>query len=68
MNAKIASTEKNNTWILVELPRGRKLIGLKWVLKVKRDPIGKIVKHKARIVAKGYVQKQASTMKRFLLQ
>nr|GEU68731.1 putative reverse transcriptase domain-containing protein [Tanacetum cinerariifolium] len=32
-------------------------IGLKWVYKVKRDPTGKIVKYKARIMAKGYVQK-----------
>lgn len=28
-----------------------------WVFKLKRDPNGKIIKHKARIVAKGYVQK-----------
>ena len=58
MNDEIASIEKNNTWSLVEMPKGRKPIGLKWVFKVKRDPTGKIVKHKARIVAKGYVQKQ----------
>lgn len=57
MNAEIASIEKNNTWHLVELPRNRRPIGLKWVFKVKRDPEGKILKHKARIVAKGYVQK-----------
>lgn len=58
MKEELASIEKNNTWRLVELPKGRKPIGLKWVYKVKRNPTGKIVKYKARIVAKGYVQKQ----------
>lgn len=42
----------------MNLPNWRKPIGLKWVFKVKRYPTGDIVKHKARIVAKGYVQKQ----------
>jgi len=40
------------------LPRGCKAIGLKWVFKVKRDPTGKIVKYKARLIAKGYAQIQ----------
>lgn len=57
MNDEIASIERNKTWKLVEIPRNHKPIGLKWVFKVKRDPTSKIVKHKARIVAKGYVQK-----------
>lgn len=47
----------NATWDLIELPRGQRAIGLKWVFKVKRDELGNIVRHKARLVAKGYVQK-----------
>ncbi|GJZ80177.1 zinc finger, CCHC-type containing protein [Tanacetum coccineum] len=58
MKEELSSIERNNTWKLVELPKGRKAIGLKWVYKVKRDPNGRILKYKARIVAKGYVQKQ----------
>ena len=57
MGAEIASIKRNKTWSLVQLPRNRKPIGLKWVFKTKRDPTGRIMKHKARIVAKGYVQK-----------
>lgn len=34
------------------------MIGLKWVYKLKRDTNGKILKYKASLVAKGYVQKQ----------
>nr|GEU54259.1 zinc finger, CCHC-type [Tanacetum cinerariifolium] len=57
MDSELASIEKNNTWSLVNLPKNQKAIGLKWVYKVKRDPSGKILKYKERIVAKGYVQK-----------
>ncbi|KAF0933840.1 hypothetical protein E2562_019294 [Oryza meyeriana var. granulata] len=42
----------------VDLPPGHRPIGLKWVFKLKRDEQGAIVKHKARIVAKGYIQQQ----------
>jgi hypothetical protein len=41
---------------LVDLPHGHRLIGLKWVYKLKRDEQGAVIKHKARIVAKGYIQ------------
>jgi hypothetical protein len=46
----------NDTWSLVELPRGHRAIGLKWVYKVKCDENGGIVKYKARLIAKGYIQ------------
>lgn len=58
MENEIESVERNQTWRLTELPAGKKAIGLKWVYKVKKDASGKVVKHKARIVAKGYVQQQ----------
>jgi hypothetical protein len=39
--------------VAADLPKGQKVIGLKWVFKVKKDPSGRILKHKARLVAKG---------------
>lgn len=57
MNQEMEAVEKNRTWKLTELPTGRKAIGLKWIYKLKKDASGEVVKHKARIVAKGYVQK-----------
>lgn len=54
---EIASIEKNQTWVLVELPMGVKPIGLKWVFKMKRNPDGSVNKYKARLVAKGYMQR-----------
>ena len=56
MEEEMKSICDNHTWSLVELPRGHRPIGLKWVYKVKRDENGAIVKYKARLVAKGYVQ------------
>jgi len=57
MEAEMQSIEENKTWSHVDLPPGHKPIGLKWVFKVKRDEHGAIVKHKAHLVAKGYVQR-----------
>jgi hypothetical protein len=56
MKEELESIYRNETARLVKCPRGRKLIGVKWVLTVKRDAKGKIIKHKARLIAKGYSQ------------
>jgi hypothetical protein len=52
------AVEENRTWELVNLPRGHRAITLKWVFKLKRDEAGAIVKHKARLVARGFVQQE----------
>ena len=43
-------------WEDAVLPKGRTLVGCKWVFKTKRDQHGAITSYKARIVAKGYSQ------------
>lgn len=58
MKKEIEAVEQNKTWSLTTLPPGQKLINLKWVFKLKKDTAGNIIKHKARIVAKGYVQRR----------
>jgi hypothetical protein len=47
----------NGTWKLVKLPAGRKAIGSKWVLKIKRNADGSIERYKARLVAQGFSQR-----------
>nr|GEX87099.1 ribonuclease H-like domain, reverse transcriptase, RNA-dependent DNA polymerase [Tanacetum cinerariifolium] len=54
---------RNNTWELTTLPKGHKAIGLKWVFKTKKDANGNIIKHKARLVSKGYIQEHVIDFK-----
>nr|UBX54621.1 transposon Pol polyprotein [Lupinus angustifolius] len=56
MEEEIKMIEKNNTWELVDCPKDKDIIGVKWVHKTKLNPDGTIQKHKARLVAKGYSQ------------
>jgi hypothetical protein len=58
MMEELESIKENKTWTLVDLPRGHCLIGVKWIFKLKRDEHGDVIKHKSRLVAKGYVQRQ----------
>ena len=48
--------QKQNTWQLTNLPIGRKPITNKWVFVKKYDTNGKIIKYKARLVARGFSQ------------
>nr|GEY63362.1 copia-type polyprotein [Tanacetum cinerariifolium] len=56
MDMEIQSIERNETWTLTDLPIDVKCIGVKWVYKTKLNEKGKIDKHKARLVVKGYCQ------------
>lgn len=49
--------EINNTWELVEFPAHTKPIGVKWVFKLKYNVDGSIVRQKARLVARGFLQR-----------
>ena len=40
----------------MKLPEKCKLIGVKWIYKIKRDNSGEIIRYKARLVAKGFSQ------------
>jgi hypothetical protein len=42
---------------LVDLPKGRKAVGSKWVFKKKKNQEGRILEYKARLVAQGFSQK-----------
>jgi hypothetical protein len=57
MMEELRAIEENNTWELTELPSGRRANGLKWVFKVKKNKRGDVVRHKARLIVKGYAQR-----------
>ena len=59
MLEEMKAIEENETWELIDPPLGCRPIDLKWVYKVKRDKLGAIVKHKARLVARGFVQRES---------
>ena len=56
MEKKIKSIKVNEVWELVEVPKGKKTIGCKWVYKWKVDVDGSVERYKARLVAKDYSQ------------
>ncbi|CAL5356856.1 unnamed protein product [Camellia sinensis] len=59
MDEEIGSLHKNQTWELVQLPKGKKAIGCKWVHTKKEGIPGKDnIRFKARLVPKGYAQKE----------
>ncbi|GJQ71470.1 hypothetical protein Trydic_g10105, partial [Trypoxylus dichotomus] len=55
--SEIESLDENNTWELTELPDDRKSVQSKWIFKTKKDADGKVVKYKARLVAKALAVK-----------
>lgn len=56
LNEEIEGTKRNDTWELTTLPEVHKAIVVKWVYKTKTNHEGKVEKHKARLVTKGYNQ------------
>ena len=51
--------EKNHTWDLVDVPKDKDVITVKWIYKTKQVPDGNVHKHKARIVARGFTQQSS---------
>nr|GEX96557.1 ribonuclease H-like domain-containing protein [Tanacetum cinerariifolium] len=58
INNEIKALIRNNTWTITNLPIGRKTIDNKWLYKIKYKSTGQIDKFKARVVAKGFSQKE----------
>nr|GEU89672.1 retrovirus-related Pol polyprotein from transposon TNT 1-94 [Tanacetum cinerariifolium] len=58
MQEKLNEFERLEVWELVPRPHKVMAITLKWIYKVKLDELGGILKHKARLVARGYRQEE----------
>ena len=60
MDKEIVTLELNNSWTLTSLPPNKFLIGCKWVYRIKYNSDGTIERYKARLIAKGYTQKEVA--------
>ena len=58
MDLDIDSMYSNQVWELVDLPEGVKPIRCKWIYKRKRGADERVETYKARLVDKGYTQKE----------
>ncbi|KAJ9672284.1 hypothetical protein PVL29_025767 [Vitis rotundifolia] len=58
MHEEMKSLHKNNTYELMELPKGKKALKNKWALKRKPEPNRSQPKYKARLVVKGFGKKK----------
>ena len=58
MKEEMSSMASNEVWDLVKLPDNVKDIGCKKVFKTKKDSLGNIERHKVRLVAKGFTQRE----------
>jgi hypothetical protein len=56
MNENIEAIKMNKTWDLIDMLVDKSNIGVKWAFKKKVNEKGKVHKHKARMVAKGFSQ------------
>jgi len=58
MKYEMKSMSSNGVWDLEEIPKGAKTVGCKWVYKIKRDSRGNVERFKARLMAKGFTQRE----------
>ena len=57
MKSEMDSMYSNQVWTLVEAPKDVKPIGCKWVYKRKIGADGQVETYKARLMAKGFIQR-----------
>lgn len=55
MEEEMNSLYKNKTWTLVSRPNGQKVIGNKWIYKMKEGVLDvELARYKSRVIAKGF--------------
>ncbi|GKE23587.1 putative ribonuclease H-like domain-containing protein, partial [Tanacetum coccineum] len=51
MQEELLQFKLQKVWILVDLPKGKRAIGTKWIFRNKKDERGIVIRNKARLVA-----------------
>lgn len=58
MKEELEALAKNHVWDLVDASNGQAVIDNRWTFKLKRNVNGEIVRYKARLVARGFSQRE----------
>ncbi|GJZ26227.1 putative ribonuclease H-like domain-containing protein [Tanacetum coccineum] len=58
MQEELLQFKLQNVWVLVDLLKGHRAIGTKWVYRNKKDERGIVIRNKARLVAQGHTQEE----------
>nr|GEU40835.1 copia protein [Tanacetum cinerariifolium] len=58
MQEEFLQFKLQKVWVLVDLPKGKRAIGLKWVFRNKKDERRIVIRNKARLVAHGHTQEE----------
>nr|GEY83719.1 retrovirus-related Pol polyprotein from transposon TNT 1-94 [Tanacetum cinerariifolium] len=58
MQEELFQFKMQKVWVLVDLPKGKRAIGSKWVFRNKKDERGIVIRNKARLVAQGHTQEE----------
>nr|GEV00165.1 hypothetical protein [Tanacetum cinerariifolium] len=58
MQEELLQFKLQKVWILIDLPYEKKVIGTKWVFKIKKDKRGIVIRNKASLVTQGHRQEK----------
>nr|GEX86893.1 hypothetical protein [Tanacetum cinerariifolium] len=58
MQEELLQFKLQKVWILVDLPKGKRAIGSKWVFRNKKGEIEIVIRNKARLVVEGHTQEE----------
>nr|GEY31077.1 retrovirus-related Pol polyprotein from transposon TNT 1-94 [Tanacetum cinerariifolium] len=67
MQEELNEFERIEVWELIPRPDHFMIITLKWILKVKVDELGRVLKNKARLVARGYHQEEGIDFEEYFM-
>nr|GEU88752.1 putative ribonuclease H-like domain-containing protein [Tanacetum cinerariifolium] len=58
MQEELLQFKMQKVWVLVDLPKGKRAIGSKWVFRNKKDERRIVIRNKARLVTQGHTQEE----------
>ncbi|GJV23183.1 putative ribonuclease H-like domain-containing protein [Tanacetum coccineum] len=58
MQEELLQFKLQKVWVLVDLPKGKRVIGTKWIFMNKKDERGIEIRNKARMVSQGHTQEE----------